>query len=396
MSLASIGSSKLFINGELVLQQSGAFEEKGSMFFTYGSEEKTTTYDFVADRDYNIIIDCLSHDRHLRPELDGRLDPMEVNFQGVRIGYAETDTTNLPLAAAKMASDNHCDTAVVVVGRDKEWETEGQDIPLFDLPGEQTALIAAMRRVCSTVIVLVQAGTPVQMLPWLDDVDAVLYCWYQGQELGNAATDVLFGAFNPCGRLPITFPRRIEDCPAYASFPGEQLRSYYAEGLHVGYKWWDLVGTQPLFPIGYGLSYASFDVADTRLSHSELPRDGQSLVVSATVTNTSTAVALPSRETLLVWVCLASTSRPRLARPMRQICGFAKTPLLGPGESCSVSVSVDAYGLAVWDVERGAWVIDGGAEFEIGISTSRLGQWSVGRVVVREEVCFVHAVGDKA
>ncbi|KAL1604797.1 hypothetical protein SLS60_004337 [Paraconiothyrium brasiliense] len=392
ISLASIGPAKLYINGELTLEQSGAFGEKGSMFFTYGSEEKIKTHKFVAGYDYNITVECLSHDRHLQPELDGCLDPMETNFQGVRLGYEEIDDSDLPSAAAKMASDNGCDTAIVVVGRDKEWETEGQDIPLFELPGEQTRLIELMRSVCKKVIVVVQAGTPVQMLPWLDRVDAVLYCWYQGQELGNAAADVLFGNFNPSGRLPITFPRRLEDCPAYSSFPGEQLSSYYSEGIHVGYRWWDLMGTQPLFPIGFGLSYSSFDVEDSKLSHSVWPQDGNSLVLSATVRNVSEDIALAGRETVLVWFW--QISKPRLVRPVRQICGFIKTPLLGPGKACKINVNIDAYGLAVWDAERTAWVIDSGSRFEIATSTSKLGLRSVGQIKVEQEVCYVHKLGD--
>jgi len=392
ISLASIGPAKMYINEELVLEQSGAFAEKGSMFFTYGSEEKMGIHNFLEGSDYDIVVECLSHDRHLQRELDGLLDPMETNFQGVRLGYEETNNFDLPSDAAKMASDNGCDTAIVVVGRDKEWETEGQDIPMFDLPGEQTRLITLMRSVCKKVIVLVQAGTPVQMLPWLDQVDAVLYCWYQGQELGNAAADVLFGDFNPSGRLPITFPRRIEECPAYSNFPGEQGSSYYSEGLHVGYRWWDLLGTQPLLPIGFGLSYSSFEVEGTKLSHGVLPRDGKPLILSATVRNISKNVDLDGRETVIVWFW--QTSKSRLTRPRKQICGFVKTPPLGPGEACEVSVNIDEYGLGIWDVERNAWSIDSGSQFEVAISTSRLGLRSTGRFEVEEEVLFVHRLGD--
>lgn len=382
----------MYINGELVLEQSGEFAEKGSLFFTYGSDEKVKTHKFVKGIGYNIVVECFSHDRHLQRELEGRLDPMETNFQGIRLGYEEIDNSDLPAAAARMASDNGCDTAIVVVGRDKEWETEGQDIPLFDLPGEQTRLITLMRSVCKNVVVLVQAGTPVQMLPWLDQVDAVLYCWYQGQELGNAAADVLFGDFNPSGRLPVTFPRRIEDCPAYSSFPGEQFSSYYSEGLHVGYRWWDLLGTQPLFPIGFGLSYSSFDVEDTTLSHSIFPRDGSHLVLSATVCNISKDVDMGCRETIIVWFW--QTNKSRLTRPPKQICGFVKTPLLGPGKTCKVNVSIDAYGLGVWDVERKAWLIDSGSQFEVAISTSKIALRSVGKVEIAEEICYVHRLGD--
>ncbi len=250
LSLASIGPAKLFIDGKEMLQQSGAFEEKSTLFFTYGSGEVEVSLPMTAGREYQVRVECLSHDRQLDPAIAPLLDPMEDKFQGSRFGYEEAETADLPTEAAQLAGG--CDAAIVVVGRDKEWETEGHDIPMFELPGDQVRLIRQVAASCKRTIVVVQAGTPVQMDPWVDEVQAVLYTWYQGQELGNAAAQVLSGKVNPSGRLPVTFPRHIRDCPAYASFPGEQNETYYSEDLFVGYRWWDLVGTKPQYPIGFG------------------------------------------------------------------------------------------------------------------------------------------------
>ncbi|WQF85528.1 Putative glycoside hydrolase, family 3, glycoside hydrolase family 3 domain, PA14 [Colletotrichum destructivum] len=268
LSLASIGPAKLFVDNEPILEQSGSFDEKSTLFFSYGSGEARASLSLTAGREYHIQIDCLSHDRQLDPVIAARMDPMEDRFQGVRLGYEEADARDLPAEAARMA--NNCDAAIVVVGRDKEWETEGQDIPIFELPGEQVRLIREVAASCSRTIVVVQAETPVQTKDWIDEVQAVLYTWYQGQELGNASAQIICGKENPSGRLPVTFPLDIKDCPAYSSFPGEQNETYYTEGLYVGYRWWDLVGTKPQYPIGYGLSYNEFAVKAGSISSTTL------------------------------------------------------------------------------------------------------------------------------
>lgn len=322
LSLASIGPAELYMDGKLITRQSGAFEEKSTIFFTYGSGESVAYVDVEASKEYEIRVDYRSHDRQLDPNLQPLLSPMEDKFQGVRMGYEEFDDSNLPGEAAQLASE--CDAAVVVVGRDKEWETEGEDIPIFELPGEQVRLIKEVAAVCKRTIVLVQAGTPVQLEPWIDDVQAVLYTWYQGQELGNAAAAVVCGKYNPSGRLPVTFPRRIEDCPAFSSFPGENEESYYSEGLYVGYRWWDLLGTKPYFPLGFGLSYNSFEVYPGSIS-SDLLLEGSTLTLTARVKNTGGS-DLPGRQTVIAW--FSQRSPTRLKRPVKQMCGFASLPNL--------------------------------------------------------------------
>jgi beta-glucosidase len=191
ISLASIGPAKLYVDGIELIQQSGDFDEKGSLFFTYGSDEKVILMHFEAGQEYDLRINYWSHNRQFDPKLQPQMDPMEDQFQGIRVGFEEADPSAKPTEAAELAKD--CRTAIIVVGRDKEWETEGQDFLSFDLPGEQVRLIRTITAVCPRTIVLVQAGTPVNMEPWMHEVSAILYTWYQGQELGNAAADVLFG-----------------------------------------------------------------------------------------------------------------------------------------------------------------------------------------------------------
>lgn len=383
LSFAAIGPATLFVDGEKVVSLSGNMATKGSLFFTYGTDETVLETNLEGGRDYSVVVEYHSHDRQLDPKLLDLMSPGEAKFQGIRIGYEEHDTTDLPAEAAALAEG--CDAAVVVVGRDREWETEGQDIPIFELPGEQVRLIQMVASVCKRTIVLVQAGTPVQMEPWIHDVQAVLYVWYQGQELGNAAASVLMGKFNPSGRLPMTFPKRIQDCPAYSSFPGEQGVSEYSEGIHVGYRWWDLMDIEPLYPLGFGLSYNSFLISAEAPSRTEL-REGSPLDLPVRVRKVG-GLSLAGRETVMAW---ASPAEPaRLVRPLKQICAFAKTKPLLPGEETVTTLELDVKSLGVWDDERGSWVADAGTTFNILLGTNASNAQPAWVVQVPEEVAWL-------
>lgn len=380
LSLASIGPSELYLNGVKAAEQSGSYDEKGPLFFTYGSNEAILSQNLVAGQDYEIAIHYRSHDRQLHPRLKDLLDPMEDKFQGVRLGYEELDDADRPGEAAALAKS--CDATIVVVGRDKEWESEAQDNPMFDLPGEQVRLIQEVAAVSKRTIVLVQSGTPVEMASWVNDVQSVLYIWYQGQELGNAAADVVTGCFNPSGRLPVTFPVRIEDCPAFSSFPGENDETYYSEDIFVGYKWWDLVKVHPLYPIGFGLSYSTFDVRPESISTTVLLKDG-SLALTATVRNTGGS-SLPGQEIVIAWLSQSSTKR--LSRPKKQICGFAKSRMLLPEEEDSVEIKVPATAFGMFDSKKGTWIIDKNSEFEVLLGTNANNVVSAWRVSVPEDI----------
>jgi beta-glucosidase len=236
LSLASIGPSRLFINGKEVASESGKRRPNGELFFTYGSYETIIQMDMISGQEYHIVAEGHSHDRQLDPELKGHLRPMEDQFQGVRIGYEEHSDSDFPREAAGLSRES--DATIVIVGRDKEWESEGLDMPMWELPGDQVRLIEAVADTCARTIVVIQAGTPVKLEPWIEKVQAVLYCWYQGQELGNAASDVICGYFNPSGRLPVTFPRLIEHAPGVSQpwEPGTVSSILYGEGIHVGLR----------------------------------------------------------------------------------------------------------------------------------------------------------------
>ncbi len=158
------------------------------------------------------------------------------------------------------------DAAIVVVGRSPKLESEDFDIKSLDLPAGQDELIEAVAKVNKNTVVVINAGGPVIMSRWIEKVPAIVDMWYGGQEGGNAIADILFGDANPSGKLPVSFVKRWEDSPAYGHYPGENLTGRYAEGIYVGYRYFDKHNVDPLFPFGYGLSYTKFDYSDLKVS----------------------------------------------------------------------------------------------------------------------------------
>src|SRR6195952_1702546 len=150
--------------------------------------------------------------------------------------------------------------AVVVVGTNADWETEGEDRTTMDLPGEQDELVARVAAANPNTVVIINAGSPVAM-PWLDSVTAVMQIWFPGEELGEAVADILLGVVEPGGRLPVTMPRRLVDTPAYTHHPGRDGLAFCGEGLRIGSRWYDAQAVEPLFPFGHGLGYTTSELS---------------------------------------------------------------------------------------------------------------------------------------
>lgn len=259
-----------------------------------------------------------------------------------------------PLAEA-VALAARSDVAIVFAGLTHEWESEGFDRPDMELPGEQARLIEAVCAVNSNTVVVINAGSPLSM-NWLDRAAAVLWAWYPGQEAGNAIADVLFGDVNPSGRLPMTFPRRLQDNPAYINYPGENGQVYYGEGLFVGYRYYDKKGIDPLFPFGYGLSYTTFEYSNL------VVEVGDPIRLRVDVRNTGTRAG---KEVVQVYV---RDVQSRLMRPEKELKAFAKVTLL-PGETQTVTFTLDEEALAYYDPARPGWVTEAG-EFEVLVGSS--------------------------
>ncbi|KAL1305437.1 hypothetical protein AAFC00_002320 [Neodothiora populina] len=205
-------------------------------------------------------------------------------------------------------------------------------------------------------------------MPWLDKVKAAPQTWYPGQEAGNAIVDVLLGTINPSGRLPVTFPRRIEDTPAFGNFPGdtERLQVYYKEDSFVGYRHYDHYPDSILFPFGLGLSYTTFDVSNAKFSWGH---SGESFPVPgnfhASVDITNTGRILGS-EVLQVYI--TPPVDPSGRKTQRKMVGFTKIAL-EPGNAGVASITFTSDSFAEFDEVKEDWLIVKG-EYAVEVATS--------------------------
>ncbi len=199
-------------------------------------------------------------------------------------------------------------------------------------------------------------------MPWLEQVGAVIQAWYPGQECGHAIADVLFGDTNPSGKLPQTFPQRLEDTPNYLDFPGENGKIYYGEGLFVGHRYYEKRKIAPLFPFGFGLSYTTFAYSSLSLDAQEIGPDDTLLGIEVDITNTGQRAG---KEIVQVYV---RDSQASLQRPEKELKAFAKVQL-EPGERKTAKLSLARDALAYYDDSTHNWVAEAG-EFEVLVGAS--------------------------
>jgi beta-glucosidase len=253
------------------------------------------------------------------------------------------------------------DVALVFVGTSEEWETEGFDRENMELPGQQAELIERIAEANKKTIVVLNNGSPIAMERWLGKVAGIVEAWFPGQECGHAIADMLFGVVNPSGRLPVTFPRRLEDNPAFINYPGENGKVLYGEGIFVGYRYYDAKKVEPLFPFGYGLSYTTFQYSNLEVSKSELTADDQ-LEVTIDIKNTGKRTG---KEVIQLYIHDVDSS---LARPPKELKGFRKV-FLKPGETKKVSFTLDKRSLSFYDPDKKQWMAEPG-EFEVLVGSS--------------------------
>jgi beta-glucosidase len=263
---------------------------------------------------------------------------------------------NEAVAAAQKA-----DAAIIVVGRYPKLESEDFDIKSLDLPAGQDDLIQAVAKVNKNTVVVINAGGPVIMTKWIAQVPALVDMWYGGQEGGNAIADVLFGEANPSGKLPVSFVKEWKDSPAYGHYPGENLTVEYAEGIYVGYRYFDKKNIEPLFPFGYGLSYTKFDYSDLKISPAKASSN-QAVEVTVQVKNSG---ARAGAEVVELYVHDGHAS---VDRPVQELKGFRRVEL-GAGESKAVHFTLDLAALSFYSTAKKDWVAEPG-QFDVLVGAS--------------------------
>jgi len=282
------------------------------------------------------------------------MQAIQAQAPGASVVFA--DGTNAATAAQLAAAS---DVALVFIS---QWSSEGMDLPSLNftdvihaVPIDQDALVSAVAAANPhTIVVLENAGA--QVMPWLGSVSAVLEAWFPGQQGGQAIANILFGAVNPSGKLPITFPASVADLPHPAiATPPDSSTPFpvdYSEGFNVGYKWYDSQNLTPLFPFGFGLSYTTFSFSNLSLVDN-LASGNPNFQVTFNLTNTG---AVAGAEVAQVYLGMPAG----LGEPPKRLTGWQKV-LLQPGATQPVTIEVDeddsSHPLSYWDIGSSAWLV---------------------------------------
>ena len=278
------------------------------------------------------------------------------DYNGVKTGQDLSESrSEAQLIADAAAAARKADAVIFVGGLNKSnhQDCEGDDRLQYGLPYAQDKVIGALAEANPNLAVVIVSGNAVAM-PWIDRVPAVLEAWFSGSEAGNALADVVFGAVNPSGKLPFTFPVRLEDNGAHTlgEYPGAD-KVKYNESIFVGYRWHDKEQLKPLFAFGHGLSYTAFAVGNVKADRTTLAPNG-SIRISADVTNTGDRAGA---EVVQLYIGDEQSSLPR---PEKELKGFQKVSL-NPGQTRTVTFEITPGMLHYYDDAKGAWVAEPGA-----------------------------------
>jgi beta-glucosidase len=295
-------------------------------------ETKVADFDFIAGREYDIKIEYSEPTGNAWFKLIWN------------VGVHDTDTREIK-RAVEIASKS--DLAIISVGIE---EGEFQDRASLQLPGRQEELIQKVAATGKPVVILLTGGSAITMNAWKDKVKAIVHNWYAGEDGGNAIAEVLFGDYNPAGRLPITFP----------VFEGQLPLVYNHKPTGRGDDYVNLTG-QPLFPFGYGMSYTSFSYSDLSLNKSEIRTD-ESITATCKVTNTGVRAG---DEVVQLYIRDELAS---LSRPLMELKGFERIHLQ-PGETKTVSFEITPQHLEMYDIQMKKVVEPGDFRIMVGSSS---------------------------
>ncbi len=347
VSAVITGAGAVEVGGVTVLSDPDHSLPRGPLFFGMACEGQSSTIDLEAGVPVELHVTCSG----------------VIGFAAIRIGVRPPDPDDLLERAVAAAAD--ADAAVVVVGTNDEWETEGEDRTTLALPGAQDELVARVAAVNPRTVVVVNAGAPVTM-PWIDDVAAVVLAFFGGNEMGEGVADVLLGDADPGGRSPVTYPARLEDVPAWPHYAPVDGVQTYGEGLLVGYRGVDAAGSLPLVRFGHGLSYGEVELGAPSASTTAVDRDALAAGVVVQVRVPVTGVGRRPA-TVVPQVYVAAPDAP-VERAPKALAGWTKA-VVEPGATRTLVIDVGWSALRRWDPGAGDWTVDLG-HHELVVATS--------------------------
>lgn len=340
--LSNTGTARVWLDGDLILDNDVGIQMSSAIDWDSMVAKKTLRLE--KGKAYDLKVEYVSGERN----------PFAlINFSYIPALGVEGDLVERAVALAKES-----DAAVIVAGLSDTFESEGYDRPDMSLPGGQVELIRKVAAVNPKTVVVINAGAPVDMR-WADDVPAVILAYYPGQEGGHALADILFGDVSPSGKLTVTFPKRLEDNPAFINYPGWK-DVHYGEGLFVGYRYYDTKDVEPQFPFGHGLSYTTFAYRDLCL-----PKDvklGEPFKATVILENVG---EMAGYEVVQLYI---RDKESKLIRPVKELKGFEKVHL-APGAVTEVTFNLSMRALSYYDPHQGEWVAEPG-EFEVLVGAS--------------------------
>ncbi|RHZ62540.1 beta-glucosidase H [Aspergillus thermomutatus] len=368
--LTVFGTATLFIDDEMVIDNTTR-QSRGTAFFGKGTVQEVGSKQLTAGQTYRIRIEFGS----------ANTSPMKaigvVHFGGgaAHLGAClHMDPEQMVVNAVKVAAE--ADYTIVCTGLNRDWESEGFDRPDMDLPPGIDALISSVLDVAADRTVIVnQSGTPVTM-PWADLARGIVQAWYGGNETGHGIADVLFGDVNPCGKLPLSWPVDVRHNPAYLNYVSVGGRVLYGEDVYVGYRFYEKVGREVLFPFGYGLSYTTFSVSPTVSVSPAIFSSDSPPTARVLVKNTG-----PVAGAQILQLYIAAPHSATL-RPVKELHGFSKV-FLQPGEEKTVEIHIDKYATSFWDEIEDMWKSEEGV-YQVLIGTSSQEIVAQGKFMVKQ------------
>ncbi|ODQ79882.1 glycoside hydrolase family 3 protein [Babjeviella inositovora NRRL Y-12698] len=349
---AVFGDAQIFVDDKLVVDNKTK-HTSGDFFFAQGTIEEKGRISLEKGKPYRVRVELGSpvtsqHYKGIDTSIAGAGG---IQFGAMAVLDARTEITK----AVELAKS--VDKVVLVTGLTQEWESEGYDRANMKLPGLTDELVAAVVKVNPNVVVVNQSGTPVEF-PWLDQVPGLVQAWFGGNELGNGIADVLYGDVNPSGKLSLSWPKRVEDNPAYFNFKSNKGQVLYGEDIYVGYKYYEKLNRPALFPFGFGLSYTKFEFSNLKVG-----QDEKNFNVSVEVKNTGDKAGSTVAQ---VYVGAVDSS---VERPIKELREFSKVKLQS-GETKTVRITLPIkYATAFFDEYEGKWNCEKG-EYLISVGDS--------------------------